>query len=212
MVEPKRTKPRKKQAYHHGQLREALVQSALWLIEREGVEELTLRGVAKHAGVSHAAPYHHFKDKNELLAAVAEEGFRLLAQRMREATVSRRTAKRRLAALGTAYVCFAADHPAHFRVMFSAALRDKEQYPGLADAARSSMNLLGETIVEVLQNAEVDSIVAAQRGTLLGWSLAHGLATLWSSGHLGPHTDAASLEDVSEDLMRVAVRGLISKE
>jgi AcrR family transcriptional regulator len=110
---------RRRPRYHHGNLPQALRDAALALINEAGADALTLRGAAKRAGVSQAAPYRHFRNKEALLAAVAEEGFRAMAEAMgRRAAPHRADPAGRLRALGRAYVEFATRHPAHFRVMF----------------------------------------------------------------------------------------------
>ena len=97
--------------YHHGDLRRALVDAARRLLEAEGPSALSLRAVAREAGVSPAAPYHHFKDKAELLDAVAQEGWDILGRQMHEAKAGA-TGMHQLTALGIAYVCFARENPA----------------------------------------------------------------------------------------------------
>src|SRR5688572_5295577 len=99
-------------AYQHGNLREALVQAGLKLLSEGGVEGLSLRAAAQLAGVSHAAPYRHFKDKNALVAAVAEQGFRLLSASLRAAEqgVAGTSVRDRLRAQGQGYVQFAIEH------------------------------------------------------------------------------------------------------
>src|SRR6188472_3873205 len=109
--------------YHHGDLRRGLIDAARRLLETDGPSALSLRAVAREAGVSPAAPYHHFKDKAELLDAVAQEGWEILGQQMSEAKTST-TGMQQLTALGVSYVCFARDNPALDRVMYDAA-RDK---------------------------------------------------------------------------------------
>src|ERR1700712_964934 len=106
--------------YHHGDLRRALIDAASRLLEAEGPSALSLRAVAREAGVSPAAPYHHFKDKAELLDAVAQEGWEILGEQMRDAKAST-TGMQQLTSLGVAYVCFARDNPALYRVMYDAA-------------------------------------------------------------------------------------------
>src|SRR5215475_2854236 len=96
--------------YHHGDLRRALVDAARRLLESEGPSALSLRAVAREAGVSPAAPYHHFKDKAELLEAVAQEGWDLLNAEMHKAKAGDK-GRHQLTALGIAYVCFARENP-----------------------------------------------------------------------------------------------------
>src|SRR5437868_6787315 len=113
--------------YHHGDLRRALVDAARRILEAEGPTALSLRAVAREAGVSPAAPYHHFKDKAELLDAVADEGWQMLNAAMGKAR-DEAEPRSKLNALGIAYVCFARENPALYRVMYDAA-RDKEALP-----------------------------------------------------------------------------------
>src|ERR1700733_5513657 len=125
-----RAKPAAKRAYHHGDLRAALVAAAVQILEKDGEGALTLREVARRVGVSAAAPYHHFADKHAILAAVGEEGFSHLADAMEEAQATSGPKTRdTLRAMGVAYVRFAVRHPSHFRVMFSGILAVKECGP-----------------------------------------------------------------------------------
>ena len=104
----------KRTAYHHGDLRRALLEASLALIDESGIGALSLREAARKAGVSHNAPYHHFKDRGSLLAALAEEGFAQLAADMTAARAAAPDARTRLEACGQAYVRFALNSPARF--------------------------------------------------------------------------------------------------
>src|SRR5437763_11993969 len=115
----------RRQRYHHGNLREALVEAALALVEERGSPEFTLREVDRRVGVTHAAPQRHFEDRAALVAAVAEEGFRELRAHVDRGVARARDPAARLHALGVGYVQFALRNPAHFRVMYSAELVDK---------------------------------------------------------------------------------------
>jgi AcrR family transcriptional regulator len=106
--------------YHHGNLREALLKGAVRVIAELGPAAFTLREVARRAGVSHNAPYRHFRDKDALLAAVAAQGFRELTRAMREAGDCQSNALDKLKQSGMAYVAFAVRRPEHFTVMFDA--------------------------------------------------------------------------------------------
>src|ERR1700760_3315370 len=114
--------------YHHGDLSRALVDAARRLLEAEGPSALSLRAVAREAGVSPAAPYHHFKDKGELLDAVAGEGWMMLDQALVKAKAQAPDIHHAMTELGVAYVCFACANPALYRVMYDTA-RDKEALP-----------------------------------------------------------------------------------
>ena len=164
--------PTEARPYHHGDLRRALVEAARQLVETEGPSAMSLRAVARQAGVSPAAPYHHFKDKGELLAAVAAEGWALLGKEILAAMASGAGPDDTTPEL-LAYVCFARAHPALYRVMFDAA-RNDEFLPMLNTTAddnpyarmREKLAADGRS----LREAEV-SIAAT-------WSSAHGLAEM----------------------------------
>lgn len=162
--------------YHHGDLRRGLVDAARRLLEAEGPTALSLRAVAREAGVSPAAPYHHFKDKAELLDAVAHEGWQLLNDAMREAK-SRVEGRQQLTQLGIAYVCFARDHPALYRVMYDAA-RDKESLP--IDTQNPNQDsaycMVRDTMVE--HGADPEAVTHLELATIASWCAAHGLAEM----------------------------------
>src|SRR6266404_4482934 len=105
--------------YHHGNLHAALLKASLALIRKEGLHGFTLREVARRAGVSHNAPYRHFRDRSDLLAAIAEDGFNGLTARIREEASKGDSHLERLRLAGIAYVQFGLDRPEEFNVMFS---------------------------------------------------------------------------------------------
>jgi AcrR family transcriptional regulator len=161
--------------YHHGDLRRALVDAARRLLETEGPSALSLRAVAREAGVSPAAPYHHFKDKGELLDAVAHEGWVMLDQAMAEAK-GRAEDREKLTALGIAYVCFARDNPALYRVMYDAA-RDKEALPMELKAGEDSAYCkVRDTMIEL--GADPSAATDLELATVAAWCAAHGLAEM----------------------------------
>ncbi len=164
--------------YHHGDLRRALIDTALAMVTEEGAWNFTLREVARRAGVSHAAPYNHFEEKSALLAEVAALGFDSLTQTM-EAAARRhpRSARQAFAGIADAYVRFGVDHPAHYRLMFGAELAEKARYPALQTASDDAFAVLtgvlerGQSSGQVRREAVRDQALAA-------WSLVHGLTTL----------------------------------
>jgi AcrR family transcriptional regulator len=164
-------------AYHHGDLRRAILCAALEVIRNNGVDAISLRDLARRAGVSHAAPTHHFKDKAGLLTAIATEGFGLLAASMAAVPVG--TAAR-LREMGAQYVQFALDHPAHFEVMFR---------PQLLHADDAELAAAKEHASRALYSG-VEGLPASRHGrdgrrtALAAWSLAHGFAALQLSGNL----------------------------
>jgi AcrR family transcriptional regulator len=173
----------RRRSYHHGNLRAALVEAALGLVTREGVEALTLRGTARLAGVSPAAPYRHFADKRALLAAVAEEGFRLLAAALRAAGGPGADPRERFRGRGRAYVAFATGHPSHFRVMFGRELADREAYPSLRQAAAAAFDALVQGMADAQQAGVVREGDPRELG-LTAWVAMHGLSTLLLDGRL----------------------------
>ena len=162
--------------YHHGDLRRALVDAARRLLEQEGPTALSLRAVAREAGVSPAAPYHHFKDKAELLDAVAQQGWDMLHAQMGEAKANA-VGRAQLTALGIAYVCFARDNPALYRVMYDGA-RDKESLPmDLDDAEKDTAYcMVRNTMVE--HGADPAADADLELATIAAWCGAHGLAEM----------------------------------
>ncbi|MGH7331286.1 MAG: TetR/AcrR family transcriptional regulator [Candidatus Rokuibacteriota bacterium] len=192
--------------YHHGNLRRALLDSALALVEREGAEALTLRAAARRAGVSQAAPYRHFQDKDALLAAVAEEGFRAMTEGMRRATIPYEgDPLGRFRARGLAYIEFATTHRAHFRVMFGRVAADRSKYPGLMDAAREAFELLVAAIKDCQQVGLVRG-GNAEELALCAWSATHGLSALTVDGQLSDQ--AGRLGDLAQAVTTNVYLGL----
>ena len=161
--------------YHHGDLRRALVDAARRLLESEGPTALSLRAVAREAGVSPAAPYHHFKDKAELLDAVAQEGWDVLSGLMSEAK-NGAEGLQQLTALGIAYVCFARDNPALYRVMYDAA-RVKEALPmDVQENKDSAYCMVRDTMIE--HGADPNDEIHLELASAAAWCGAHGLAEM----------------------------------
>lgn len=172
----------RKTGYHHGDLRHALVEASLAIVEKKGVVGLTLREAAERAGVTHAASYRHFSDKAALVAALAERGFRRLGELMEEALA--RTADdpvARLLALGTAYVRLADEHPAVFRLMFGSEIADRSKYPSLRTADDVAFARLSDAI------AACQAVGAVREGNpvrlaMIAWAMTHGVAVGWLDG------------------------------
>jgi AcrR family transcriptional regulator len=167
-----RFKPAK--TYHHGNLREALLTAGAKLLAQRGGAPLTLRDIAKSAHVSHAAPYHHFASLEELLAAIAEQGFSELGEAMASAAKAK-DFRERLVAICAAYVAFGRAHSALFRLMFGPMLTQKDRYPGLKTTADSAFTILLKAALDY--DPKEGQLLA-----LTGWSLAHGLANLSIDG------------------------------
>lgn len=173
----------RRDTYHHGDLRRALLAAAEAELAERGVEAFSLRRVAKRAGVSHAAPAHHFGDVRGLLTALAADGFeRLVAMQSAREAEAEGDAESRLVALGLGYVDFAEAHPALFRLMFAS---------GRPDHADARLCAAGTAAYARLVDGVAARVRAAGReapsavDVLAAWSAAHGLADLLVSGRGG---------------------------
>jgi AcrR family transcriptional regulator len=164
-----------KRPYHHGDLRAALLQAALLLIEEHGVKGLALSDAARLAGVSVAAPYRHFKDKEALLAEIAAEGFVMFRDALARGYKSDSKDKvKRLVEMGIAYVEFALEHRSHFKVMWESGI-SKAKYPQVRPAAREAYQLLEQAAMDLLPDAHPSR---QQALVATAWSVVHGYATL----------------------------------
>ncbi|MDP9869996.1 MULTISPECIES: TetR/AcrR family transcriptional regulator [Streptosporangium] len=172
--------------YHHGNLRRAIIDTALKAIGESGPAGWSLRELARRAGVSHAAPAHHFGDKTGLLTAVAAEGFELFADNLEQAAGD-------AFEVGVAYVRFAVDHRPYFEVMFRPELYRADD-PGMQAARERAADVLVASAGTLSP-----SPAQARLTTIAAWSLAHGFAGLWLSGNLpesahdDPETTARSV-------------------
>src|SRR5262245_16447012 len=195
-------------AYHHGDLRRALLDATLQLVDELGPQGFTLRAAARAAGVTPGATYHHFEDKDALLAAVAEEGFDLFRDELDAA--ARRpapSARERSRNVGTAYVLFAVKHPTRFRLMVGYGVQARLPRGGLKTSAVATYELVRDVLVAGLRSTPGEVISEAE---VLGWwSVVHGLAFLAIDGHLGGA--GASLKRV-EALVRDVIEALGARD
>lgn len=168
--------------YHHGRLREAVLEAAVAEIEAVGPARLSMREIARRAGVSHAAPAHHFGDKAGIFTAIATEGYRLIGEVTSRAAVGDNA----LRDGGMAYVGFALSHRAHFEVMFRPELYRADD-PELMAARDATFATLQGAVEAGNPGMEPDEVM----GTVLAsWSVAHGFAVLWLNGNLPPEVVA----------------------
>jgi len=184
---------RKRETYHHGSLREELIDACVRLIEAEGIAAVSLRRVAREAGVSPGAPYHHFPDRAALLSAISARGFEMLTADL-------------LGAIGTpgasgaddvaravaAYVAFARRRPGHFQIMFRPELSEPEKHPAVQEAGDAALQVLTD-LVDRLGAADPQAM-----GITL-WALGHGLAALTLDGQLA--LKAVTWDTDPEDLL-----------
>lgn len=169
-------------AYHHGDLRAALLVAAEAELAEKGVEGFTLRGCAKRAGVSHAAPAHHFKDANALLTALAAEGFERFVAAMRKRQSQATEPRGKLIAAGLGYIDFAAANPALFRLMFSS-FRTDFDYAPLKQAGSTAYGVLVDAVREI-RGVDPREDKTAMLDVAAAWATAHGLADLLLSGRM----------------------------
>jgi AcrR family transcriptional regulator len=199
----------KSHPYHHGDLRRALLAAATTLLERTGPPGLTLREIARTAGVSHAAAYRHFADKEALLAELAEGGFRELLQESRAAVAaSRAGALGRLQASGRAYVAFGVRRPHLLQLMFGAAIPDWSLHPGLAAASGE----LAAELAGIVTEGQAEGVIrsgAVGDLALTAWSLVHGLALLAAGRRIpGASVDDAFVRRAGRRATQLLVDGL----
>jgi AcrR family transcriptional regulator len=188
--------PKSNAPYHHGDLRAACLRAARELLEEDGAAGLSLRAVARRAGVSPTAPYRHYADRDALVSAVAAEGYRELAGYLAGAHPSPSTPDD-LAAVAIAYVQFALEHPALFRVMFVEPCDPRNDERVIATAAISEY--VGTIARHAFPRADPDALSTAM------WALVHGLAFLHLDGKLDTSTP-----DVVADRVRAAVHALLT--
>ena len=171
-------------AYHHGDLRAALLVEAASMIEEGGAGSVTMRAIGQRLGVSRAAPYRHFADKNALLVAVAASGFHRLGGRLQATDADApRSSTQRLRRIGEEYVRFALENPAHYRLMYGREALSRDDLPELRSAAKD----LFEQFVEVIRAHQRSGVIKRQDPRALAyvaWSAVHGLASLVIEGQI----------------------------
>ncbi len=177
-IAPRRARDADARAYHHGDLRNALLAHARTMLERDGPEAVSLRAVARAAGVSQTAPYKHFASKDDLLATIAGDGFLELAASQRVIADAQDTAAERLVLLGRDYVGFATTTPQRYRLMFGAGGIDWRAHPPVAEAKAGSFTPVKDVIAEHLAGERLASGARAEVAAIATWALVHGLSML----------------------------------
>lgn len=200
--------------YHHGDLRRALVEAALALVTEEQDWGFSLREAARRAGVSHNAPYKHFADKRDLLAAVAAVGFEALRARLVSAVAEAQSPEAALLAIGVAYVRFGMENPAHYRLMFGPTLTAGEGGlpPVVAEAAAGAKAVLGEAILRGARAGRFTPSPSSQGeldvAALSAWSLVHGLTMLAIDGLAKAGAPSSFPDAVIAGVVRALLDGL----
>ena len=200
----------KRRTYHHGNLREALIEAALQLVREKGPAGFTIAEAARAAGVSPAAPYRHFRDRDELMADVAKRGFDQFAAALRSAWDQGRP--KPLAALhriGAAYLMFARDHTATYTAMFESGLRFGA-YPQLAAASDDAFGVLRGACEAVIATLPAATRPPSLMMALHIWSLSHGIASLFGRGDDSRRPVPMKPEELLEAAVLIYVDGLAS--
>jgi AcrR family transcriptional regulator len=204
-AKPKRKRANGRETYHHGGLRDALMNAALDAIARDGIAAVSLRELARDLGVSHSAPSHHFPDRTSLFTALAAKGFdRLHADLSQAVDAAPNAPAARLNAAGRAYVLFAAQHPAYFEVMFHPKLLRGDD-PEL-ETSRNKASRVLQDAVAALKSGSNTRTKNSHRGqsfditSLHAWSVAHGLASLWLAGNITKAMAPAGIEALTRQM------------
>ena len=198
-----------KEKYHHGDLRAALLDAALAVVNEVGPQGLSMREVARRAGVSHAAPYRHFADRDELILAVVEQGFNLMQQTMQaQKAAAPDDPLNQFAASGLAYVNFAFEHPAYYRVMFSGDLLSSTGHLSLRHTSREAL----QEMVANIEQCQRLGVVRAGDPVLQALAILstiHGFVSLVNDNRIGHLLgNPYSLENVRDAVLVSIYEGL----
>lgn len=198
--------------YHHGNLRQALIDTGKLLLIEKGINGLSLRETAKAAGVSHTAPYRHFKDKDELLAAIAESGFDSLAEALLDVAKSYRSdPKQQLAEAGVAYVKLAITHIEMHQLMFGSVLSIDAISEELLEKKQHAFNALYK-IIENGQKKNIYKKTDTLEMAVAAWSIVHGYAMLVSTGQLKETaTSLMQIEKLARSVATHLIEGLVKQ-
>jgi AcrR family transcriptional regulator len=200
--------PGGRRGYHHGNLREALIQAALDLIAKKGPAGFTFADAARSAGVSAAAPYRHFRDRDALIADVARRGFEQFAAHLNRAwNDGRPDPFTAFENVGHAYLAFAHDEPAYYSAMFEAGL-SLDDDPGLREVAERSFTVLRLASETLCARLPVEKRPPALMMSLHIWAFSHGVASLFARGDSGRRALPMTPEDLLEAGVLVYLRGL----
>lgn len=205
-----------KDTYHHGDLRRALLDALQEIVSERGVDGVSLRETARRAGVSHSAPAHHFGDLDGMLNAMATEGFEMLSEAFAEAiggveSLESQPAHAYLRALGSAYLHFAVEHPAHYDVMFRHSKTmdwDEYQQTPAGIGAVSTFGPLAVIIGRLIDEGVIDAENGRYAATML-WGMCHGIATLWLDGRLQGFYEDHTVDQLIDGVMNATLALLV---
>ena len=200
---------RAERGYHHGNLKEALLQAALGLIAEKGAAGFTFADAARSAGVSPAAPYRHFRDRDELLASIAQQGFELFEKQLSTAwDDGRPDTFVAFSRVGKAYLAFAREHPAYYSAMFESGVPVQDN-PALLMASERAFAIIRAASERLVALAPPNvPRPPAMMMALHIWSLSHGIASLFGRGDATSRKLPMSAEDLLEAGVLVYLKGL----
>lgn len=205
-----RSDPKTRRGYHHGNLREALIDAAIRLIGEKGAAGFTIAEAARAAGVSPAAPYRHFRDREELMADVATRGFESFAASLRKAwDGGRPNAREALMRVGHAYLAFSRSDPAAYSAMFESGI-NMSAYPVLCVAADNAKSVLREACEIIIAEMPPARRPPALMMALHIWSMSHGIASLFARGDSARQPLPMTPEDLLEAGVLIYLDGLAS--
>lgn len=194
--------PREKQGYHHGDLRRSLIEQGLQLVREVGIEDLSLRQLAERVGVSTPALYHHFRNKQALLAALGEASIAEFEAVLKPAL----TAGSDLDDFVMAYVRFARDNPQRYELMFGGATWRSAEGGDFQRAARQSFRLMGEQMLRAQAAGHLPADINPLRLAQVGWATLHGLCRMYNDGLAFTAEDIEDIARHAIQLMRAALR------
>jgi AcrR family transcriptional regulator len=203
-----RQDPNARRGYHHGNLREALIDAALNLIAQKGPAGFTFADAARSAGVSSAAPYRHFRDRDALISDVARRGYELFEARLAEAWNDGKLEPfRAFENVGRAYLAFARNEPAYYSAMFEAGV-SLDGDAGLRQASERAFAVLRRASEALCAHIPEDKRPPTLMMSLHVWALSHGIASLFARGDAGRRALPMSAEELLEAAVLIYLRGL----
>jgi AcrR family transcriptional regulator len=197
-----------RKSYHHGNLKDALIRAALDLISQKGAAGFTFAEAARQAGVSPAAPYRHYRDRDMLMADVAKRGFELFASRLEKAwNAGNPQPLEALQRMGKAYLTFAREQPAHYAAMFESGLPlgDYPECRSASDAAFEPLKKACEVVISSMKNG---ARPPAMMMALHIWSVSHGVASLFARGDEARQSIPMAAEELLESAILIYLDGL----
>ncbi|WP_430459967.1 TetR/AcrR family transcriptional regulator [Thalassolituus sp. LLYu03] len=197
-------------SYHHGNLREALLDAAVVSIREQGADKLSLRALARSVGVSQTAPYRHFADKNELLVELARQAFDEIAEATTACITPDADCHTNMQAAGEAYLRYAISHPEKYRLLFGTTIDRREQYPQLMASGHRAFEVLVKLIDEGVQRGEFiqEPVILLSN---ICWSGIHGFASLWIDGIFARRQLPTDLETMLTSQIRATVRSISTR-